>query len=158
MKSFKTFLRTLNRKYVCLQFDSESNKKLKEYAESNGFDLSKNYNGENQDPSDFDFHITIFYTSSEHDTQEGEYKIKPFQVVFEKFDLFGENKDVPVLKVKLTDDLLEVRERFEMMGYKDKWGEYKPHMSLSYAPYKKVDISMPDFPVTATKIIIENQK
>lgn len=159
MKPFKAFLKTLNKKYVCLQFDSESNKKLKEYAEANGYDLSVKFNGDKQDPSDFDFHVTIFFTTSEHDTATGEYQIKPFDVSFTGFDLFGENKDVAVLKVKVGKELSAIRNRFEMMGYKDSWGEYKPHVTLSYDKSEKnADIKLPDFTVKAVKIIIENQK
>lgn len=135
------------RKYVAIIYDKDSQKKLREWAVDNGFDLTKNYSGEGQKPEDFEFHTTIFYTTNEVDLRNKKIKIDPSEVTIEGIKFLGENEDVPVLKLELSGDIKEIREAFEDLGLEDQWPSYQPHISLSYAREKRdvSNIKMPTF-------------
>lgn len=159
MISFKNYISQDTKKFVCLKFSSETNESLRQYAKSNGFNLSVNYNGKKQDEEDFDFHITVYYTWNRVKTPIFSERIEPFTVSATKLDLLGKNKDIPVLKLKAEGDLKSIRDWFTNMGFKDSWPSWKPHVSLSYEK-KKYDLSnikLPDFPLTVTNLTVENQ-
>lgn len=159
MLTFKQYLSTFEKKFVYINFTEETNALLMEYAISNGFDLGMKYNGDVQSPSDFRFHTTIFYTSNAHNTPTETIKVDPFRVIPSHLELLGENHDVPVIKLKMGGMLSKIRKSFEDQGYKDTWGEYKPHITLSYnrKPYKLAAISLPKFPIVVSCFSIENQ-
>lgn len=158
MLSFKKFVDNTSKKYVGLYFSKESNKLLLEYAQSNDFDLTKSYDGDDIKPEEFDFHTTIYFTSNKVFSENGVYKIKPIELQFDKFELLGKNKNIPVLRVKLSEELLDLRNTFTDLGFKDEWPSYKPHVSLSYNYNEKIKIKeLPKFKIVANTIKIENQ-
>jgi len=159
MISFKQYLSKFNKKYVCVSFTDETNKSLREYALKNGFDLSVKYNDEKQDPNDFKFHMTIIYTSNRLNAPNGNIEISNFNVQPNKLELLGENKNIPVIKIKLDNKLKEIREFFTELGFKDNWPSYKPHISLSYKRqlYDLSKIELPDFPIEINSLTIKNQ-
>jgi len=161
MKTFYEFLRPKARKFVGLFFTPESQNELRDWAVENGFDLTKSYSGLDQSVDDFDFHTTIFFTTSEHDTPTGILEIEPFELKFNKFELLGKDRNIPVLKID-TDNvpLMRLRKRFEELGYKDEWPEYKPHISLSYNYNGTPNLSrleLPNMRVIANSIRISDQ-
>lgn len=156
MKTLKEFM--TKRKYVAVIYDDESQKKLREWAEANGFDLSVNYNDEEQDPKDFDFHTTIFFTTNEVNLRNKETKESPTEVIITGIKFLGENKDIPVLGVEYSGGLKDIREHYERLGLEDQWPTYQPHISLSYAK-KQMDtskIKLPDFRPKFNKIVIRD--
>lgn len=159
MISFKDFLGTFKKKFICLKFTPETNRKLMEYALDNGFNLTTSYDGSQQPASDFDFHITIFYTSSTHNTSENNIKIEPFKIKLTKPMLLGKEKNIPVLGVRITSDIRKIRNLFEQQGYRDMWPTYKPHISLSYERklYNLDGLKLPDFDIIAEELEIKNQ-
>lgn len=154
MKTFKEFRAT--KKYVAVIYDEKTQKKLKEWAEDNGFDLSLNYSQEEQKPEDFDFHTTIFFTSNEVDLKNNEIPTSGTARV-KSMDLFGENNDIPVLLVD-SPDIMFIRQEYEKQGLEDEWPDYKPHISVSYAKEKKSvnGIKVPDFILEFDKIVIKD--
>lgn len=159
MITFKQFLAGYKKKFVCLEFDDSTNEKLYQFAMDNGFDLSIKYDGTKQNPKNYLFHTTIYYSSSYHDTKPQNISLDPFKVYLDKFELLGENNDVPVIKLKVEGEIKRIRDHFTNQGYKDNWPDYKPHISLSYEK-KKYDLSgmaLPDFPIVVNKLTIENQ-
>ena len=159
MKKFKSFIETFKKKYIAVYFDKESTQKLRDYAINNGFDLSQGYDGSIVDINNFDFHATIFFTTSEHITPTGEYNIKPFDISISGFEFLGPNNDIPVLKVSVNDELLALRSKFELSGFKDAWPDYKPHISLSYVRDKDIKPkSLPDFKIRVNKLVVQDQK
>ena len=161
MLSFSNFLDNFNKKFVGLFFTEESEEALRDWALRAGFDLTAKFDGSPQKYSDFDFHTTIFFTSSEHDTKNGMFEIQPFELKLDHFELLGVDKNIPVIKIN-TDNtpLMKLRQRFEDMGYKDPWPVYKPHISLSYNYTGIPDISilkLPDIKVVANRIRITDQ-
>jgi 2'-5' RNA ligase len=158
MKTFKEF--TSNRKYIVVQYDKESQRKLRKWALSNGFDLSVKYNDEEQDPKDFDFHTTIFYSSNEVSLRNESARINPTEVTITGIKFLGENKDIPVLTVAASDGILNLRQYYEGLGLEDEWPSYQPHISVSYAK-KQVDVSsvkLPNFKPKFDRIVIEDIK
>jgi 2'-5' RNA ligase len=156
MKTLKEFL--AKRKYVAVQYDEESQKKLREWAEQNGFDLSVKYNGDEQDPKDFDFHTTIFYSSNEVDLRNREIKQSPTEVIITGMKFLGENEDIPVLTVSVSGGIKDLRQHYEDLGLEDEWPTYQPHISVSYAK-KAIDIKkikLPTFRPKYNKIVIED--
>lgn len=158
MKTLKEFM--AKRKYVAVQYDKESQDKLRDWATKNGFNLSVNYSGEEQDPKKFDFHTTVFYSTNEVNLKNKITKLPPTEVTISKIKFLGEDKDVPVLAIEVTDGIKELRKQFENLGLEDKWPSYQPHISLSYAK-EKIDTSklkLPDFKPKYDKLIIEDIK
>lgn len=157
MISFSEFLRDFKQKYVCLCVSEVSSKQLREYAQALGFDLSVSFSGEIRDPEDYEFHITIFHTTTFHNTPNQVLSIAPVEVIPDHFELLGENKDIPVLKVR-TDNITSFRGLFEQQGYRDKWPSWKPHISLSYnrKQYDLSNLPLPDFKIFVDKLKIED--
>lgn len=159
MISFKDFLGQYKKKYVCLRFTEESSQKLMQYALVNGFDLTVDYDGNKQSAEKYDFHITVFYTTSTHYVTNQVVSIKPFKVNYDKLDLLGENKDVPVIKLKNSGQLKKIRELFEQQGFQDSWPNYLPHISMSYNKrhYDLSEMELPDFEVYVDSLSIMDQ-
>jgi 2'-5' RNA ligase len=156
VKTLKEFM--AKRKYVAVKYDKESQDKLRDWATKNGFDLSVKYNGDKQDPKEFDFHTTIFYSTNEVNLKNKEQKVKPTEVTITGIKFLGEDKDVPVLSVAVSDGIKDLRQQFEDLGLEDQWPSYQPHISLSYAK-KQIDTSkmkLPDFKPKYDKLTIED--
>lgn len=156
MKTLKEFM--AKRKYVAVIYDDESQKKLREWATNNGFDLTVKYNNEKQKPEEFDFHTTIFFTTNEVNLRNQEMKETPTEVLISGIKFLGEDKDIPVLSLSYSGGLKDIREHFERLGLEDQWPSYQPHISLSYSK-EKVDtknIKLPDFRPKFNKIVIRD--
>jgi len=158
MKSLKEYMTT--RKYVCVNYTKESQNRLREWAQNNGFDLSIGFNGADQDPTDFNFHTTIFYSTNDVYLRNQEMSESETEVFVTGFDMFGDNKDIPVLILSYSGGLKDIREHFERLGLEDKYPRYRPHISLSYVRERK-DVSkmeLPDFRPKFDKIAIREIK
>lgn len=156
MKTLREFLS--KRKYVAVQYDDESQKKLRDWAEENGFDLSINYNGEEQGPEDFDFHTTIFFSTNEVELRNREIKQTPTEVIITGMKFLGENEDIPVLTISVSGGIKYLRQHYEDLGLEDQWPTYQPHISVSYAK-QQIDvkkIKLPDFRPKYDKIVIKD--
>jgi 2'-5' RNA ligase len=156
MKTLKEFM--AKRKYVAVQYDKESQDKLRDWATKNGFDLSVKYNGDEQDPKEFDFHTTVFYSINESNMRNKEQNVKPTEVTITGIKFLGENEDIPVFAIELEGGIKAMREQFQSLGLEDKWPSYQPHISLSYAKEQRdiTDIKLPDFKPKYDKLIIED--
>ena len=158
MISFSDYIKQFSKKFVCIEFDPATNAALYKFATDGGFDLSTKYDGSTQDPKQFKFHTTVFYTTTEHITPASEIEInmvlKP-----KKFELLGKDHDVPVIKLKVNDQLQQIRDILKKQGYRDAWPTYKPHISLSYkkGKYDLSNLELPRFDIVATKLTIQNQ-
>ena len=156
MKTLKEFI--AKRKYVSVQYDKESQVKLRDWATKNGFDLSVNYSGEEQDPKAFDFHTTVFYSTNEINLRNKTVKLPPTEVTISKIKFLGDDKDIPVLAIEVTDGIKELRQQYKELGLEDKWPDYQPHISLSYAKEQRdvSDMKLPDFKPKYDTLIIED--
>lgn len=156
MKTLKEFM--MRRKYIAVTYRRKSQQKLREWAMANGFDLSVKYNDEKQDPTDFDFHTTIFYSTNEINLRNRVIPKKPTEVTITGIKFLGTDNDVPVLTVSASGGIKELRQYYEDLGLEDQWPSYQPHISLSYAK-KQVDISdmkLPDFKPTYDRVEIKD--
>ena len=156
MKTLKEFMS--KRKYVAVIYDDESQKKLREWAETNGFDLSIKYNDEKQDPKDFDFHTTIFYTTNEVRLKNESARLDPTEVDITGIKFLGEDEDIPVLTISPSGDIINLRKYYAGLGLEDQWPNYQPHISVSYAK-NQIDtdkIKLPDFKPKFNKIVIRD--
>jgi 2'-5' RNA ligase len=156
MKTLREFLRS--RKYVAVQYDDESQKKLRNWAEENGFDLSVKYNGEEQDPEDFDFHTTIFFSTNEVELRNREIKQAPTEVIITGMKFLGEDEDIPVLTVSVSGGIKDLRQHYEDLGLEDQWPKYQPHISVSYAkkPMDIKKIKLPTFRPKYDRVVIKD--
>jgi hypothetical protein len=161
MKSLKEYLiETVEykRKYVAIVYDQETQDKLRTYCYANGFDITQDYDGNYQNPEEFNFHTTIFYTTSKHNIENKEVTLEiPKSVEPISFEMLGHNKDIPVIKV-MSDDIAELRKYYETeYGMKDEWPDWKPHLSLSYSGMEMPDnIELPEFSLVYDKIVIDD--
>jgi hypothetical protein len=148
------------KKFVGLFFDEQTNTALREWAIGQGFNLESNYAGESQPADQFDFHLTVFFTTSYHSTVPGEYFVEPFNVRAHSMQILGVDRQIPVLDIELTPKLESIRLSYENNGYKDAWPEWKTHVSVSYKYEGVPDLSavqLPNFPMTINRIKISNQ-
>lgn len=158
MKTLKEFM--AKRKYVAVQYDKESQDKLRDWATKNQFNLSVNYNGAEQDPKAFDFHTTVFYSTNESTIRNKKQKLSPAEVTITGIKFLGENKDIPVFAIELSGGIKDIRQEYQELGLEDKWPSYQPHISLSYAKEQR-DVSaikLPDFKPKYDKLTIEDIK
>ncbi len=148
------------RKYIAAIYDQATQDKLRQWCQDNGFDLPKSYGDKDIDPVEFKFHTTIFYTESIHSLANGTIELeKPFKVRPFAFELLGENKDVPVLKVD-GHGLYKQREYYEStFEMRDRFPHYLPHISVSYVRDPNYDFSkikLPKFPLMVDRLDIED--
>jgi len=148
------------RKYIAVEYDSETQQNMKQWCEVNGLDLACGYNGEQRDPNDFDFHTTVFYSINEADPKQsnGKHKLDRYRAVPTGFKLLGENEDIPVLQLAEEGYIKHLREHFKRLGLRDRWDNYIPHMSLSYSR-TKVDfngMALPSFPLYFDKLVVRD--
>lgn len=148
-------------KYIAIIYDPETQQNMRNWCKDNGFDLSVSYGGSTQDPEEFKFHTTVFYAINEiEDFHEdaGYNLIESHEVNPMMFSMLGENQDIPVLKLEAEGALTTLRAKYENMGMKDKWDNYIPHISLSYAksPRDLSELPFPDFKLRFNKVIVED--
>lgn len=161
MMKFKEYVNIPKRKYIAVQYDEMTQDNLRNWCYENGFDLSKGYGGEYQHPVDFDFHTTVFFTTSTHLIENGIFDIGQVFAIPTGMEYLGENKNIPVLKV-FSFGIQELRNKFEKQYImKDQWPQYKPHVSVSYNRENLPDInrvSLPKFQLSATEMKIDDAK
>lgn len=153
MIGYKEYSRQVRRMFVCVYFDAQTNKKLMAYAKQHGFDITQSYSGENIRPEDFDFHTTIYYTCSFHDPYN-ETKNISFNIDVLNLDKLGEKHDIPVLKVK-SAELQKYYKEFGKKGFRSTWPTFKPHITLSYKDNNIKNIPLPDFKITAKRLVVK---
>lgn len=144
------------RKYIAAYYDQETQEKLRDYCFRNSLDLSKSYGDRAINPEDFDFHTTIFYTTSRHN-------LDPMKLPFDSWtipvgiELLGQEKNIPTLLVENTR-MRSMRQSFESLyNMKDQWPTFKPHISLSYSfPEEEIRFAMPTFKMRTSYIEIKN--
>lgn len=161
MIGFKMFIsEEKSKKYVAVQYDNDTQKKLRAWAKENGFDLTAKYDGEKQREEDFDFHTTIFFSTTEHDLANGKSKTSGSAKVVDIL-MLGVNNDIPVLKIE-SDSIWNIRKYFaDKYGMKDAWDEYKPHVSVSYSKDNLPEMSkvkLPDFDLTFNELKVDDAK
>jgi hypothetical protein len=156
MIGFRNFMeRAPVKKYVAVQYDVLTQNRLQKWSEDNGFDLSIDYEGNRQNPKDFDFHTTIFYTTSMHHIPNYMKNIAPSgsaKVV--DIMMLGVNNDIPVLKIE-SPMILQLRKHYaEVYDMRDEWPEYKPHVSVSYSKIlpNMSKVRLPDFELTFNRV------
>jgi hypothetical protein len=159
MKSFRMFCEELamNRKYVAVIYDDESQQQLRAWCEENGFDLTKSYSGEDQNAEDFEFHTTVSYSVNEVAMKNETLPLTHGEAFPVKFKLLGDENDIPVLVVS-SPDLNDIRDEYERRGLKDKWPDYIPHISLSYVrkDYDLTGVKLPNFTMKFGYLKIED--
>jgi hypothetical protein len=161
MMGFRDFTESAaKRKYVAVQYDEDTQRKLRKWAEDNGFDLSTKYDGTKQDPKEFDFHTTIFFTATEHNLPNHMKTIAPSgsaKVV--DIMMLGVDNNIPSLKIE-SPMVSQLRKHYEdTYGMKDDWPTYKPHVSVSYSKEDLPDLSkvkLPTFELTFNQIKIDD--
>lgn len=159
MKTFRMFREemTLNRKYVALVYDDESQRKLRAWCEENGFDLTKTYSGKDQESTDFVFHTTVFYSINEVAIKNEVIPLTHGEAFPVKFKLLGDENDIPVLVIS-SPGIKDIREEMVRRGLMDKWPDYIPHISLSYVrkAYDFRGMKLPDFRMNFGHLKIED--
>lgn len=160
MIRFKDFMEeNKTTKYVAVQYDKQTQRKLMAWAKDNGFDLETKYDGTKQNEDDFDFHTTIFFTTSKHNLPNHTKTITPSgtaKVV--DIMMLGVNNDIPVLKIE-SPMVLQLRKHYaETYGMEDQWPEYKPHVSISYSKNlpDMNKVKLPTFELTFDEIKVDD--
>ncbi len=157
MKTFREYMtEELKTKYVAVQYDAETQKKLRDWAKANGFDLTSKYDGSPQAEEDFDFHSTIFFTTSKHDIPNHLKSIKPATAKAVDIIMLGDR--IPVLKVE-SPTILAIRKHYEeTYGMQDQYPDYIPHVSVSYSKNlpDMSNIKLPDFPLVFNEIKVDD--
>jgi len=149
------------KKYVCLQFNEATQNNFREFCHENNLDLTTSFSGAKQTETEFDFHITVWFSTNEptRPLYNGDIIIPPIKTFIKPigYDVFGENKNCLVLKLYKSKSLLEIRDYyFRNYGLVDKFPEYAPHVTLTYAYNGNIPTSLPDFPLLVDRIQIKD--
>lgn len=157
----REFIEQTGKKFICLEFSYQTQQNLTKWATEAGFNLSKDYNG--NPVSDFGFHVTVICSNNGPSAPlpNGEMWLQnPIDFVPLNFQVLGIDRQIPVLVLTKTPGLLKIRQQFQdLYGLTDKFPDYKPHVSLSYAwngSPKLTQVRLPNFPLTVDKIKIED--
>jgi len=158
MKTFLQYLSEakLSRKYVCVKYNAATQKKLRDWCQDNDFNLAVGFKGREQNPEDFTFHTTIFYSENRLDLAPTK-KDSSGSVKVVGIKLLGEDSDIPVLGIQ-SDDIQKLRKEYDDLGLKDKWPDYIPHISVSYErkQYDLSKIQLPTFNLIFDELVIED--
>ncbi|QIG70638.1 hypothetical protein EVB91_082 [Rhizobium phage RHph_I1_18] len=159
MKLFSQVNDCCKRKFIGVILTPIASAQLRAWCRFNGFNIEKSFKGKDIKSHEFDFHVTIIYTETYHDTQSGSWKIDPFDLVPIGFEMLGENKDIPAILIDPnTPGLIALRDQYKALGMKDKWPDFKPHISLSYAGGSTDGLKLPDFKLAVNRLTIENKE
>ena len=121
----------LEKKYIEVQYDAVTQGYLREFCEQNGFDLSIKYDGSKQDPANFDFHTTVWFTTTEHRIPNGGHECN-ITATPKGWALFGPNQDILVMEIG-SKGLLQLRNSYgEQHAMEDEWPDYRPHITVCY--------------------------
>lgn len=161
----------LEKKYIEVVYDQPTQAGLAAYCVEHGIDCTQTHSGRIVNPEDFDFHTTVWFTTTEHRIPNQSRATQPFLVYPTGFELFGEEKNILVMLIKggsyvdrqMPDDydaLMNLRQAFgQTHKMEDEWPDYRPHISLSYAHKGDIpDIPLPDFPLVAHWLNVKPQK
>lgn len=148
----------LEKKYIEVQYEPVTQGYLRDYCLNNGFDLSLRFDGSQQDPEDFDFHTTVWFTTSEHRLENSQTEID-ISVKPKGFALFGELKNVLVLEVQ-SDELQHIRDDFgDRYNMTDQFLDYRPHITMCYNYSGPLpEVNLPDFDLQANLLKVKKQK
>jgi hypothetical protein len=157
----ESMLMSAERKYLELEYSERSSLRLREFCQLNGFDLSVRWDGSLQDPAEFDFHTTVWYTSSEHELVNRSLPCS-IQVKPKNFALFGDENNVLVMEID-SPELIRLRERIgDQFDMVDSSPDYRPHITVCYSWDKDLpDSGLLDFftqPLIASQLNIKTQK
>lgn len=137
-------------KIVLLRPTAATQLRLIEYAFRNGFETTKDFDGNDIPRGAFDFHITVI---ASHDSgigvTPGLFPIAPITIKPSHLSTIGKD-DTPAIFCFRTRELQELRERFQTgAGLTPTFDSFMPHISLSYHPRDAGkqfrDIPLPDF-------------
>lgn len=157
----ETQLLPFERKYIEVQYNDATQKILRDFCERHGFDLGVRFDKTRQDPADFDFHTTVWYTTTEHQMNNVS-QVVDVTAYPRNFTLFGDNQDILVIELD-SEDLHAMREEigaeFEMQ---DMYPDYRPHITVCYAyqgdaPSDEI-LGELDTPLVANRLNIKPQK
>ena len=145
------------KKYIEIVYDPVTQGYLREYCLNHGFDLTTSFDGDTQSPEDFDFHTTVWFTTTEHSMENGSQTID-VTVEPSGFDLFGEDENTLVLLVS-GKSLTDIREYFgNEYGMEDEWPDFTGHITLTYNHNGAIpNISLPDIDLVADTLNIKTQ-
>jgi len=146
------------KKYIEVQFDAVTQGYLREYCYDNNFDLSIKFDGSKQSPENFDFHTTLWYTTTEHNLSNRRMPVS-VTATASHFSLFGPDNNILVIELN-SPDIEDLRNFYgSMYGMKDMWPDFKPHISLCYNYKGDIpDIPLPDIDLVADVLEIKTQK
>lgn len=149
----------MNKKYISIVYDIITQNLLREWCETNNLDLSFKFNGTRQKSTEFEFHTTILYSSNLSNISNANFGLPARRVIPIGFDIFGENREIPVLLLEQTS-LLGIKTYYETLGLKDYYPIFNPHISLSYSTvkYSLHKLKFPEFELFFDKLIIEDIK
>lgn len=121
------------RRVVVLRASWETQEKMREWAQEQGFDLAWSYSGWPQHSHSFDFHVTIVASENEVRIPDEVRMIDPITVEADGYEVLGQDRRVPCLKLSQHKTLTAIRDFFiEAFGVVPTFADYKPHISLSY--------------------------
>lgn len=146
------------RKYVSVIYDENTQTNLRKWTKSNNLDLTKKYNGEHRSSEEFEFHTTIYYSKNPIYMTNRVSQLFASESFFDSFDLFGDEKDIPVIRLKNVGTISQIREFFSGYDMKEDWPVFAPHISLSYAK-QKIDLKSlikPNFSLIFDRVVVED--
>lgn len=148
------------RRVIVLRASWETQEKLREWAKEAGFDLAWSYSGWPQSSWSFDFHVTLVASANQVRIPDEVRIVDPLTVEAVGYDVLGQDRKVPVLKLEPNKTLIAMREFFiTAYGVEPTFADFKPHISLSYKWDGEPDIvqsmpAMPAFPLVFDLLMV----
>lgn len=148
------------KKYIEIAYDDFSQGYLRAFCLDNGFGLTTNFDGSEQNAKEFDFHSTVWFTMGEHVLANGTKEIEVDDITPLHYSLFGENKNILVLEIE-SPKLKAINKAYgDKYNMESSFPDYKPHITLSYSFNGDIpDVPLPDLTdVAADQLNIKAQK
>lgn len=149
---------------VMLYASLETQNKLHDWCLKQGFDLTRNYNGNRIPTEEFDFHCTVIACKNSVHVPKADNRMKPLTLKPTGFEVLGVGRRVPTLKMQTTETLDIVRQYFVEQAITEAYGmiptfeTFKPHVSLSYNWDGKPDLKtlkLPTFDIILDRMVIK---
>lgn len=162
MLNFNSF--TTAKKFIGLMCDEATTVNLRRLCFVNDLDLTKDYDGNQIDPSEFCFHTTIIFSSNADTLDVGVSRLPVnMATTILSTNVLGKQNNIPVLSLNVTDEMYHLRQYItKAYNLTDPWPEWHAHLSLSYAtkvkPDWKIDNIQLDFPIVFDRLEVSDSE
>jgi 2'-5' RNA ligase len=145
--------------FAKLEFDDATEGLMFEFCKTHRLGLADLDDRSSLSPGDFKFHVTVMYSKVTNPMfPEGARDFVPHVLRPERFDMFGADNDILVLRLYRDDVLAALFDHYrETYGHVSEFMPYRPHVTIRGSGAGVKDrlqqLPLPDFDLRALRLV-----